>query len=335
MSLLQPMKRILFLIIASIGSVSLGACEGIIDLETQFDIAFGETDGGNGDGSNNRGSIGIGVGVGFGNSGPEEDDAILEYEDIIPPEIIKSANVQGGDCWGDYFFQFGTNNTRIRVYDLALKTYVQNVYIPNDQKGFVPNCHCNTVAFGTEYYDTEDLFPLIYVSTGFGVDGYTGALVYRITKDYRGSFSASLVQTIKFPNMTTSWTEFIPAGDYAYLCYSGERTVYKVEMPKLKQGNLVFIDPSDALEVYQFPPRPTWLGSSRNQDNLFRDGKIIFITGVSQGFIGLVVLDLKERKWERIINFKKNGLTSEPESIFIWQGSICVALSGRIVKLKL
>ena len=321
--------------ITIIGSVSLGACEGAIDLETRLDIAVGETDGGNGDGSNKRGSIGIGVGVGFGNSGPEEDDTILEYEDIIPPEIIKSANVQGGDCWGDYFFQFGTNNSRIRVYDLALKTYVQNVYIYNNQKGFVPNCHCNTVAFGTEFYDAEDLFPLIYVSTGYGVDGYTGALVYRITKDYRGLFSVSLVQTIKFPDMKTSWTEFIPAGEYAYLCYPGERITYKVEMPKLKDGELVFINPSMALEVYQFPPRPTWMGSSRNQDNLFYDGKIIFITGVSQGFIGLVVLDLKERKWERIINFKKNGLTSEPESIFMWQGSICVALSGRIVKLKL
>ena len=321
--------------ITIIGSVSLGACEGAIDLETRLDIAVGETDGGNGDGSNKRGSIGIGVGVGFGNSGPEEDDTILEYEDIIPPEIIKSANVQGGDCWGDYFFQFGTNTSRIRVYDLALKTYVQNVYLYNNQKGFVPNCHCNTVAFGTEFYDAEDLFPLIYVSTGYGVDGYTGALVYRITKDYRGLFSVSLVQTIKFPDMKTSWTEFIPAGEYAYLCYPGERIAYKVEMPKLKDGELVFINPSMALEVYQFPPRPTWMGSSRNQDNLFYDGKIIFITGVSQGFIGLVVLDLKERKWERIINFKKNGLTSEPESIFVWQGNICVALKDRIVKLNL
>ena len=329
------MKRIYLALMALVGPVMLGSCEGLAELETHLDIAVGEDDEGGGDGDKKGTSIGFGVSVGFGNDGPEEDDAVLEYEDIIPPEIILSSNVQGGDCWGDYFFQFGTNNTRIRVYDLALKTYVQNVYIPNDQKGFVPNCHCNTVAFGTEYYDTEDLFPLIYVSTGFGVDGYTGALVYRITKDYRGLFSVSLVQTIKFPDMKTSWTEFIPAGEYAYLCYPGERIAYKVEMPKLKDGELVFINPSMALEVYQFPPRPTWMGSSRNQDNLFYDGKIIFITGVSQGFIGLVVLDLKERKWERIINFKKNGLTSEPESIFIWQGSICVALSGRIVKLKL
>ena len=335
MSMHQPMKRILFLLIAMVGPVSLGSCEGVVDLETHLDIAVGEVDGSSDEGSNKGGRIGVGIGIGFGNDGPEEDDAVLEYQDIIPPEIIRSSDVQGGDCWGDFFFQFGTNNARIRVYDLALKTYAQNIYVPNNQKGFVSNCHSNTVVFGTEYFEAGDLFPLIYVSTGYGVDGYTGALVYRITKDNRGVFSVSLVQTIKFPNLGTSWTEFIPAGEYAYLCYTGDRIAYKVKMPKLKDGDLVLIDPYSASDTYRFPPRPNWMGSSRNQDYLFHDGKIIFITGVSQGFSGLVVLDLENRKWERIINFKKNGLTSEPESIFIWQGSICVALKDRIVRLNL
>lgn len=327
------MKWIYPALIAMIGPVMLGSCEGLAELETHLDIFVGEDD--EGDDDKKGTSIGFGTGVGFGNSELEEDDAVLEYEDIVPPEIIQSSDVQGGDCWGDFFFQFGTNNTRIRIYDLALQTYAQNLYIKNDLKGFVSSCHCNTVAFGTEYYDAGDLFPLIYVSTGYGVDGYTGALVYRITRNRTGTFAVSLVQTIKFPYMETSWTEFIPAGDYAYLCYTGGRTVYKVEMPKLKDGDLVFIDPTKALETYRFPPRPSWMGSSKNQDYMFQDGKIIFITGVSQGFSGLAILDLEKRKWERVINFKKNGLTSEPESIFVWQGNICVALKDRIVKLNL
>jgi hypothetical protein len=329
------MKRIYLALMAMVGPVVLGSCEGLAELETHLDIAVGEDDEGGGDGDKKGTSIGFGVSVGFGNDGPEEDDAVLEYEDIIPPEIIQSSNVQGGDCWGDFFFQFGTNNTRIRIYDLALKTYSQNVYLSNDLTGFVPNCHCNTVAFGTEYFDAGDPFPLIYVSTGYGVDGYTGALVYRIKRNYLGTFSVSLVQTIKFPYLRASWTEFIPAGEVAYLCYPGERTVYRMEMPKLKDGDLVSLDPSQALETYLFPPRPGWMGTSRNQDYLLRDGKIYFITGTSHGFSGLVVLDLGTRKWERIINFKKNGLTSEPESIFVWQGDICVALKDRIVKLHL
>ena len=300
------MKRIYLALMALVGPVMLGSCEGLAELETHLDIAVGEDNEGGGDGDKKGTSIGFGVSVGFGNDGPDEDDAVLEYEDIIPPEIILSSNVQGGDCWGDYFFQFGTNNTRIRIYDLALKTYSQNVYLSNGLTGFVPNCHCNTVAFGTEYYDAGDPFPLIYVSTGYGVDGYTGALVYRIKRNYLGTFSVSLVQTI-----------------------------YRMEMPKLKDGDLVTLDPSQALETYLFPPRPSWMGTSRNQDYLFRDGKLYFITGTSQGFSGLVVLDLGTRKWERIINFKKNGLTSEPESIFVWQGDICVALKDRMVKLHL
>lgn len=269
----------------------------------------------------------------------DEDEVIKEekrfdFEEIMP--VSESSGAQGGDCWGEYFFQFVDHNSIVRVYDLSLKTLVQTIRIPVSEKGFVYNCHCNTVCFGTEYYDAEDIFPLIYVSTGYASNGFTGALVYRIIQD-QGTFSIRLVQTLKFPVDESSWTEFIPGDGCAYLCYTSERIIFKVPMPQLKDGNVVVIDRNTALETFQFSPQPDWMSTSRNQDRLFYQGKILFVSGVPQSGEAstFVILNLETRERERIEDFKKIRLNNESESIFVWHGDICVAFIDRIVKLIL
>lgn len=300
------MKRLVLLFLTAIGPLFLGSCQE--KLEWTLNIVSGKTDS-------------------TDNNSAEEK---TRFEEIM---AITGGNAQGGDCWGDFFFQFTANNTEVRVYDLSLKTLVQTIKITSSLKGFVSNCHCNTVCFGTEYYDVEDIFPLIYVSTGYASEGYTGALVYRITQ-HNGIFFITLVQTIKFPVDNTSWTEFVPGEEFAYICYTTERAIFKVPMPRLKDGDII-IKREDAIEIYQFPPQPDWMSNSRNQDRLFFQGKILYISGVPQSGEAsvIVVLNLNTLERERIVNFKEIGLTSESESIFIWQGDICVAFVNRIVKL--
>ena len=300
------MKRFALVLVALVGPLIIGACQEKLEWEIKLDVVAGNTE------------------------ATEYEDSI-EFEEIMP---LSARFSQGGDCWGDYFFQFTKNNAEVRVYDLSLKTLVQTIRITSSLGGFVPNCHCNTVCFGTEYYDADDIFPLIYVSTGYASGGYTGALVYRITQ-HNGVFFITLVQTIKFPVDKSSWTEFIPAGEFAYLCYTSERVIFKVCMPKLKDGDLI-ISRTDAIETFQFSPQPDWMFTSRNQDRMFYQGKILFVSGVPPGEASVfVVLNLETRERERIIDFKKNGLTSESESIFIWQGDICVAFVDKIVRLYL
>lgn len=301
------MKRLVLLFAAFVGSLILGACQEKIEWELDLDIVAGEIE-------------------------PTEDEDTIFYEEIMS---VSGGHPQGGDSWGDYFFQFSANNTEVRIYDLATKTLVQTIKITDSLKGFVSKCHCNTVCFGTEYYDVEDIFPLIYVSTGYSSGGYTGALVYRIVQ-HNGLFFFTLVQTIKFPVGSSSWTEFVPGDGYAFLCYTSERIIYKIPMPKLKDGNMI-IGPDSAIETYPFTPQPDWLASSRNQDRMYHQGKIYVISGVPQTGEAsvLFVLNLETQERERIIDFKKIGLTSEPESIFIWQGDICVAFVNKIVKLFL
>lgn len=301
------MKRFVLVLVALILPFILGACQEKLEWEIEVDVIVGNTE------------------------ATEYDDSI-EYNDIISFDGRRMS--QGGDCWGDYLFQFVANNSMVRIYDLSLKTLVQTLTIPASQRGFVSNCHSNTVCFGTEYYDSEDLFPLIYVSTGYAANGYTGALVYRITQ-HNGIFFITLVQTLKFPVEKSSWTEFVPGNEFAYLCYTSERIIYKVKMPKLKDGDII-IDREDAIETYQFSPQPNWMASSRNQDRIFHQGKILVISGVPPGEASvLFVLNLETRERERIIDLKKSGLTSEPESIFIWQGDVCVAFVDKIVRLYL
>ena len=151
------MKRFALILIALIYPILLEACQE--KLEWNFDIQSGYIV-------------------------PHEDEITAQpptFEELISLAVEhRNPHPQGGDCWGNYFFQFVINHSIVRVYDLATKKLVQNIPIGKSQKGFVPNCHSNKVCFGTEYYDAEDIFPLIYVSTGYASGGYSGALVYRI-----------------------------------------------------------------------------------------------------------------------------------------------------------
>lgn len=247
---------------------------------------------------------------------------------------VTSQNFQGGACFGDYLFMFTENNTTCWIYNLATNTLVQTITIPSEERGFVSDCHCNTVNFGVEYYDANDPFPLIYVSTGFALGGYSsenlaGALVYRVvatTENDITTYSLSLVQTLKMPG--TTWTEFLVGEDgCCYLCYTGQRKIYKMKMPLLSDGDITF-DLTQALSVYQFSQQPSWYNGSRNQNRIYHNGKIYMVSGVpaSSETSLFIVLDLATETREVEIDLINTlGLTSEPETCFFWRGHICVA----------
>lgn len=254
---------------------------------------------------------------------------------ILPITERNSPQKQGGDCWNDYFFQFSTYNSVILIYNLEEKALIQKYSINNNDRGFVSNCHCNSVCFGSSFFEEGDEFPLLYVSTGYASGGYSGALVYRITKE-NGKFSFSLVQTIRIPILKSSWTEFITAGDYCYVGYTSDAIYYKMLLPSVHDGDVILDGSKDAIEVLQFPPQPEEIKSSRNQGKMFHNGKIIFPSGVPQAREAsvLIILDLKTRTYEHIFDFTEMGLLNEPESVFIWKDTLCVAFIDQIVSFE-
>lgn len=267
--------------------------------------------------------------------GDRTENTIDPYTIIMSLNNNTSPYPQGGDCWGDFFFQFVDGNSCVRVYNLSTKKLIQTVSIPKEQRGFVPKCHCNTVCFGSEYYEKGDDFPLIYVSTGYAINGYTGALVYHIKK-IKEEFSIDLVQTLRFPEDKSSWTEFVPAGEYAYLCYTSEKVVFKINMPKLKEGDII-INREMALDSFQFPPKPDWMSTSRNQDRIYYQGGLACITGVPQvkEASAYFYLNFEKQERETIVDLIELGLKSESESIFVWRGHLCIAFVNQIVQLNL
>lgn len=239
---------------------------------------------------------------------------------------VTAQNFQGGACYGNYLFMFTEENTTCWMYDLSTNTLVQTINIPSSERGFVSDCHCNTVNFGTERYAPGDTFPLIYVSTGYNDGTNTGALVYRIVETTESdvtTYSLSLVQTIKFPRIegVASWTEFVVGDDgNCFVCYTSARTIYRMVMPKLSDGDIT-LDLEDALEVYRFTPQDF---NSANQNRLYYNGKIFVVSGAAGAGL-LIVLDLLTRTREAVIDLNAIGLTKEPETEFIWDGKLCVA----------
>ncbi len=266
---------------------------------------------------------------------PSNEHITVETSQLMNLKTGLSPQPQGGDCWGDYFFQFSTNNGVVRIYNLAEKKLVQTYKLSKNDQGFVSNCHCNSVCFGSMYYEEGDTFPLLYVSTGYSSLGFSGALVYRvIQKD--GVFKFSLVQTIRLPILNSSWTEFIPAGGVCYICYSSDYVVYKMPLPSVHDGDVIIDGSMNALEIFQFPSQPAFMKGSRNQGRMIHNGTIIFPSGVPQAGEAsvLVFLDMDTRTYKHIFDFKELGLNKESESIFIWRDSLCVAFLDQIVSFE-
>lgn len=237
---------------------------------------------------------------------------------------------QGGACYGDYLFMFKSNNTTCWIYNLASSSLIQTITIPEEERGFVATCHCNTVNFGPSKYDADDPFPLIYVSTGYSDGTNTGVLVYRIvatTENDVTTYALTLVQTVKFPG--TSWTEFLVGDERdCYICVGD--TTYRMRMPTLSQGDIT-LDFSNALDTYRVTPQPSWYNGSRGQNRIYNGGKIFMVSGVPQDdekslFISIdLVTGKREIEIDLIETF---GWTAEPETIFIWHGRLCVAFAN-------
>lgn len=112
--------------------------------------------------------------------------------------------LQGGAAYGDYYFQFhGQNNKNsqgvaslfygVEVFNLSTKTKVQEIIL-----GFDCLKHNNSASFGSQYYDSSDVFPLLYVSQEDANARYV--TVYRIQGE-EGCFTLTMVQIIFLPEI--------------------------------------------------------------------------------------------------------------------------------------
>lgn len=237
---------------------------------------------------------------------------------------------QGGAVFGDYFFQFYNTCDAIGIVDLLTGNTVQVIPLtPN------ANNHANTGGFSSQYYDSSDPFPVLYISSQ---DEHT-LYAYRITGNV-GEWQATVIQQIVipecvyFPNVIidTESNRGVIVGYALNTWQSGDGNnliVYCFDLPSVLLGN-VTIPQSALYNKFTLP----FLYA--NQGGTARDGKFYMTfgnTGSGLKIGGLVVVDYINKTMLSHVDFKVLG-SLEPESIGIWGQYIVFSdQAGKLHKL--
>jgi len=204
----------------------------------------------------------------------EDNDTILAIEKYMTQDW-GSSNLQGGDCYGDYFFQFENYNKRVFVSNLKTKEFLGAVELVAISKN-----HCNNVSFSRVFYNVEDEFPLLYVS-GSQTGTYNNVQVYRIQRADQ-SFSFTKVQEITLPKCSSEnnlyWTGAVMDNKngfmYVYANSNGAQ-IAKFNMPDFSQEKVVLTD-TDILEQFSLP------SFTHQQGAAIRNGLLFVMDGVPQ-----------------------------------------------------
>lgn len=233
---------------------------------------------------------------------------VEKYMDLSYPS---GYSAQGSACYGNYFFQGYAGNKIITVYDLKNKTCIGSY----DTKGpYNSRIHANTLNFGNQRYDPDDDFPVLYVSSGYTINGYSQIYAYRIQKQV-SDFSFSLVQTITLKGCG-SWTEGIldNENDYLWIKYekngsAGPFGYAKFNVPDISSGD-VTIDFNSYIDDFSLSAEPY---PSSNQGHIFHDNKILLVSGVPATNEKLAYISIITESHERecIIDLAENGLVNK------------------------
>lgn len=252
------------------------------------------------------------------------------------------AQGQGGTCYGDYFIQGYNKNEFITIYNLKEKRNITTISIPAPP----PNSktHTNTINFGGQRYDEKDYFPLLYISSGYSINGISYIYVYRIVgggeKD--DDFSISLVQTISLKNFG-SWTEGIIDAENGYLwikhSIDGLSGYAKYDIPDIKKGE-VTVQYENYLHNFKLERIP----NSSNQGHLFTNNRILYVSGIptNEPLVAFAIINTLTERHELILDLSEVGLHNynvdnyfEPEDLFFYNNQLMIGYRNVIYILNI
>lgn len=234
-----------------------------------------------------------------------------------------------GDCYGDLFFQFHSQNQEpegefhgVSVADLSTgKT------LAFTDLGFNQNFHNSSLTFVKRKACLFDRFPLLYASENYAPNEYYKIHVYRIKRS-GDAFKFDIVQTIEMPSpdsLGILYPHAIPDQDGKHLWIEGysqdkKRTVFlQFDLPAFKGGSTVSLG---------VPLRRFDIKRKKVTDQAYcmRDGKFYQVVGVKRE-AWLRVIDIATGTLEREVLFNAHDLPHEPEAIFFWHNQLCVSFS--------
>ena len=261
-------------------------------------------------------------------------------------------NMQGGAIYGNNLVclmaadEIPTASVNGFIYNIETGEKVCDLLFGNTLGGKTYELpHANQVSFGTQFYNSNSRFPLLYVSQ---VNGSTatlwnnserGVLVYDLqTEDDGQTFTPVLVQAI-IPDLTdAALMEKIGAGTPNYIVdtdkaqvvvlgypqerwgTNGPQPVAVFDLPLISVGNEVVLTDADIIDSYTFPV------SLGIQQSFYFDGKIYSLGGVAYHG-SLRVIDLAKKAVVTTIDLTQwtNG---EPQFAGLWNGKFLYYNAG-------
>lgn len=230
---------------------------------------------------------------------------------------------QGGAVFGDYYFVGTNGNAYINVFNLSTKTKLTAISLAAVD---ITNAHANTLAFSNQYHTDGDGFPILYICSGYALDGNTKMYGYRIVNE-NNVWSATLVHTITLAAST--WTEGVIDNSRQKLWIKKSGGWYCVDMPQYSNGDAT-IDLSIATPEFS---SPLYEGSA--QGHLFYNDKIYFASGIpdNENVSKLYVLNTKTGKYDSMVDLRSVSGNNEPENVFVYNGYLHVGYRNTIFRL--
>jgi hypothetical protein len=257
----------------------------------------------------------------------------IAYEPYMTISTETTAVVQGCTAYGKYLFVAYNTLPMISVYDLKQKSHIANI-----QMTAVDTYHCNNINFGSEKHSPDDTFPLLYVSMENIAEHK--ALVFRI-QESGGTYSATLVQTITYPDPTSAsmyYPNCVVDAVNKRLCVMGYSTnsyvksatnkikVDVYDLPLLSDGN-VQLDRANAKKSIEVMSLTATQGAFVSGDNIVQVYGLPSIDNVT--YLGQ--LSLSGGVYTTLINLTDIGLVVEPESVFVYDDGIYILFVGRAI----
>lgn len=253
---------------------------------------------------------------------------------------------QDGAIYGDYIFRFDAKGEG-KVYSAAEKKMISTFSL-GQLDVLVP--HSNAVCFGTEFYQEQDEFPLmysnIYNNYSKEEDRLEGVCcVYRLTREGK-EFQATLVQVIRigFVEELDYWKSLEGTGDvrpygnfvvdtdhkklYAFTMRDKEMITryFAFALPKLAEGeyseaygvNVVTLQISDIETQFDCPY------SRYIQGACCHENKIYSVEGFSndENPPKMRIIDLEAKREVKIIDFYEMGLKVEAEFVDFYKDQL-------------
>lgn len=216
----------------------------------------------------------------------EIDYEIQSIETVMMfPDILTNSSRQGCACYGNTLLVFHDTNDIVEVYDiktLTLKSVVNMTGIGLSNNEY----HCNNANFGYQKYDSNDSFPLLYVSMEHL--NQHRILVYRITGEIE-NLNFDLVQTIVLPEPSqislyypncyvdaekeTIWISGYSTNSYQ--SSENNRLKYiKYGLPNVRNGNVIELKAEEIRQIDDF------CSITATQGGCIYDGKLFQVFGI-------------------------------------------------------